>query len=218
MAQIFLIILLDLRMRSETTHPLVEVLGCPGRPSWNPSRTRFSWAAVVRDEEAVVLIQLTTWSWPGDVLICSDLRAFKTLVNGYGLASLSNIVLNQVCPSGIYGHLVSIGILPRETDPLVSQVHQGPNTSRALRTCLHRRHGPNGRLNQKSRWINPWRTYTNPVELEAISLLTLRPFLGIGLIVVNSWYSYLDPATNWGDEAFESTRDEEDVGIIAKRS
>jgi hypothetical protein len=54
-----------------------------------------------------------------------------------------------------------------------------------------------------------------------MSLLTLRPFLGIDFVVLDSWCSYLGPATKsfkGGDCAFQSKRDGEGVGIIAKRS
>ena len=67
------------------------------------------------------------------------------------------------------------------------------------------------------------RTYTNPVGFETMSLLTLRPFFGIGLVdVLGLKSSYLGPATTGssvaGLGAFQSKRDGEGVGIIAKRS
>ena len=64
-------------------------------------------------------------------------------------------------------------------------------------------------------------TYTNPVGLETMSLLTLLPFLGRDFVVLNSWCSYLGPVTKLfkgGDGAFQRKRDREGVGVIAKRS
>ena len=65
-------------------------------------------------------------------------------------------------------------------------------------------------------------TYTKPVGLETMSLLTLRPFFGSARVpVLPVMSSYRGPATTFSGGAggaFQSKRDGEGVGIIDKRS
>lgn len=71
---------------------------------------------------------------------------------------------------------------------------------------------PNGGLPSEGLRSDPltWRNYTNPVGRETITLFTsLRPFLGMDLVVLDCWCSYLDFATKplkAPDGAFQSSK------------
>ena len=77
-------------------------------------------------------------------------------------------------------------------------------------------------IRSKSTVSSKRKTYTKPVGFDTMSLLTLRPFLGIALVPVLAFMSsYLGPATTFsggGEGALQSSRDGEGVGIMAKRS